>query len=56
MSARSEKGRGPVGEGEPFRFTLRSIIFVERSFAMMLNAFFLLIVLFWAGETGFGAS
>jgi hypothetical protein len=26
------------------------------SFAPMLNAFFLLIVLFWAGETGSGAS
>jgi hypothetical protein len=35
---------------------LGSIILVERSFAMMLNAFFLLIVPFWAGETGFGAS
>jgi hypothetical protein len=55
VSARSKESRGSVGKGKTFRFALTSIVFVELSFALMLNAFFLLTVLFWAGETGFGA-
>jgi hypothetical protein len=56
MRARSKESRGSVGKGKPFQFALTTIIFVEQSFALMLNAFFLLIVLFWAGETGSEAS
>jgi hypothetical protein len=51
-----KEGCGSLGEGRPFRFASTTTIFVERLFAMIVNAFFLLIAPFWAGKTGFGAS
>jgi hypothetical protein len=51
-SACSKEGCGSLGEGRPFRFASTTTIFVERLFAMIVNAFFLLTAPFWA----FGAS